>query len=54
VAPRLPAFALDALRPLHSDTGPEPFVSYLRTVVPTERYVEGREKVHVKVRAVLE
>jgi hypothetical protein len=54
VAPRLPGFALDALRPLHSDTGPEPFASYLRTVVPTERYVEGREKVHVKVRAVLE
>jgi hypothetical protein len=54
VAQRLPGFALDALRPLHSDLGPEPFPSYLRTVVPTERYVEGREKVHVRVRAVLD
>jgi hypothetical protein len=53
VTPRLPGFALDALRPLHSDTGPEPFASYLRVVVATERYVEGRDKVHVKVRAVL-
>lgn len=54
MTPRLPGFALDALRPLHSDTGPEPITSYLRTVVPTERYVEGRDKVHVKVRAVVQ
>jgi hypothetical protein len=53
VAPRLPGFALDALRPAHSDTGPEPYASYVRTVVPTERFVEGRDKVHVKVRPVL-
>jgi hypothetical protein len=54
MTPRLPGFALDALRPLHSDTGPEPITSYLRTVVPTERYVEGRDKVQVKVRAILQ
>jgi hypothetical protein len=53
VAPQLPGFALDALRPAHSDTGPEPFASYVRAVVPTERFVEGRDKVRVKVRAVM-
>jgi hypothetical protein len=53
VAPRLPPFALDALRPAHSDVGPEPFYGYVRTVVPTEQYVEGRDHVKVKVRPVL-
>jgi hypothetical protein len=53
VAPRLPGFALDALRPMHSDNGPEPYSSYLRTIVPTERYVSGRDKVRVKVRPIL-
>jgi hypothetical protein len=53
VAPRLPPFALDALRPAHSDVGPEPFYSYARTVVPLEQYVEGRDHVHVKVRPVV-
>ncbi len=53
VAPRLPGFALDALRPAHSDTGPEPYASYVRTVVPTERFVEGRDRVHVRVRPIL-
>ena len=46
VAPRLPPFALDALRPAHSDVGPEPFYCYVRTVVPLEQYVEGRDHVH--------
>jgi hypothetical protein len=54
VAPQLPGFALDALRPAHSDNGPEPYVSTLRTVIATERYVEGRDKVRVKVRAVMQ
>src|ERR1700722_7701574 len=53
VAPRFPGFALDALRPMHSDNGPEPYSSYLRTIVPTERYVSGRDKVRVKVRPIL-
>jgi hypothetical protein len=53
VAPRLPPFALDALRPAHSDVGPEPFYSYARTTVPLEQYVEGRDHTHVKVRAVV-
>jgi hypothetical protein len=53
VAPRLPPFALDALRPSHSDIGPEPFTSYARTVVPLDEYVEGHDKVKVKVRPVV-
>jgi hypothetical protein len=53
VAPRLPAFALDALRPAHADTGPEAFTSYVRTVVPLDKYVEGKDKVKVKVRPVV-
>jgi hypothetical protein len=54
VAPRLPGFALDALRPLHSDTGPEPFASYVRVVIPVEHFVEGRDKLRVKVRQAME
>jgi hypothetical protein len=53
VASRLPPFALDALRPAHSDLGPEPFYSYVRTTVPLEQYVEGRDHVKIKVRAVV-
>jgi hypothetical protein len=53
VARDLPPFALDALRPLHSDDGPEAFPTYARVVVPIERYLEGRDKVKVKVRAVV-
>jgi hypothetical protein len=50
LAPRLPGFAFDALRPLHSDTGAEPVASYARAVVPMDHYVEGHDKVKVKVR----
>jgi len=53
IAPRLPAFAFDALRPVHSDTGPEAVVSYIRTVVPLDQYIDGRDKVKVKVRRVM-
>jgi hypothetical protein len=53
IAPRLPAFALDALRPVHSDTGPEAYLSYARTVVPLDWYLEGKDKVKVKVRQVV-
>ncbi len=53
VAPRLPGFALDALRTQHSDTGPDPFITYSRAIVPVDRYIEGRDKVKVKVRPVL-
>ena len=53
VAPRLPPFALDALRPAHTDVGPEPFYSYAHTTVPVEQYVDGHDHVKVKVRPVL-
>jgi hypothetical protein len=53
VTPRLPSFTLDALRPQSSDSGPELFPSWSRTVVPLDFYVEGRDKLKVKVRSVL-
>jgi len=53
VTERLPAFTLDALRPQNSNGGPEPFPSWSRTVVPLDWYVDGRDKVKVKVRAVV-
>ncbi len=53
VTQRLPMFTLDALRPQSSDTGPDAFQSWSRTVVPLDFYVEGRDKVKVKVRSVV-
>jgi hypothetical protein len=53
VTQRLPPFTLDALRPQNGDTGPESFQSWSRTVVPLDLYVEGRDKVKVKVRSVV-
>lgn len=53
VAKALPPFALDALRPASSDVAPEAFASYARTVVPLDRYVDGGNKVKVKVRPVV-
>jgi hypothetical protein len=53
VTQRLPAFTLDALRPQSSDAGPETFQSWSRTVVPMEWYLEGKDKVKVKVRSVI-
>jgi hypothetical protein len=50
VAPRLPSFALDALRPQTSTVGPEPYLTYARTVIPFDNYIEGRDKVKIKVR----
>ncbi|MDF2691753.1 MAG: hypothetical protein K0S65_136 [Labilithrix sp.] len=50
VADRLPAFALDALRPSSTDVAPDAFASYARTIVPLDRYVEGADRVRVKVR----
>ncbi len=53
VAERLPPFALDALRPVSSDVAPDAFGAYARTIVPMERYVDGSDRVKVKVRPVL-
>ena len=53
VTQRLPAFTLDALRPQSSDVSPEAFQSWSRTVVPLDLYVDGKDKVKVKVRSVV-
>lgn len=53
VADRLPSFALDALRPATSDVAPDAFPSYTRYVTLLDRYVEGSDRVHVKVRPVV-
>ena len=53
VAPRLPAFAIDALRPTTSDYAPEVVASYVRSIVPVDEYVEGHDKFKVKVRVKL-
>jgi hypothetical protein len=53
VTQRLPMFTLDALRPQSSDTGPDTFPSWSRSIVPLDWYVEGKDKVKVKVRAVV-
>ncbi len=53
VAERLPSFALDALRPASSDVAPDAFPSYVRSVVPIERYVDGSDRVRVKVKPIV-
>ena len=50
VAESLPSFAVDALRPTSGDVAPEALPSYARTVTPLDRYVEGRDKIRIKVR----
>jgi hypothetical protein len=52
-APGLPAFAFDALRPAHSTAAGEAVWTYARTVVPLDSYVDGRDKVKVRVRRAL-
>jgi hypothetical protein len=53
VAGRLPSYALDALRPATSDAIPETYPAYSRTVVALDKYVEGRDKVKIRVRPVV-
>ena len=53
VADRLPAFALDALRPSSTDVAPDAFPSYTRTIAPLDRYVEGSDRAKVKVRPIV-
>jgi hypothetical protein len=50
VAERLPSFALDALRPASTDVAPDAFGSYTRAIVALDRYVDGADRVRVKVR----
>ena len=53
VAERLPSFALDALRPASSDVAPDAFPAYTRSIVALDRYVEGSDKVKIKVKPVV-
>jgi hypothetical protein len=53
VASRLPPGALDSLRPLHDTTSPEPFVSFVRKEIPMGRFIDGKDRVRVRVRSVL-
>ncbi len=53
IAAALPNFALDALRPASASVAPEPIWTQVRTVAPMDRYVEGRDRVRVRVRPVL-
>jgi hypothetical protein len=50
LAPQLPDFAMDALRAVHSDVGAEAVATYARAVIPLEHYVDGHDKLKVKVR----
>jgi hypothetical protein len=51
VSQRLPAFAVDTLRPSSSDRQPATFTQYQRTIVPTARYLSENVRIRVKVRA---
>jgi hypothetical protein len=53
VASRLPPGALDSLRPLHDTASPEPFISFVRKEIPMGRFVDGKDRVRVRVRSVL-
>lgn len=53
VADRLPAFALDALRPASTDVAPDAFPSYVRSIVALDRYVEGADRARIKVRPIM-
>ena len=53
VADKLPAFALDALRPWSSDVAPDVFATYTRVVTPLDRYVDGSDRMRVRVKPVV-
>ncbi len=53
VADRLPAFAIDAMRPASTDVAPDAFASYARAIVPMDRYVDGADRARVKVRPIV-
>jgi hypothetical protein len=53
VANRLPPFALDALRPYSSDVVPDAFASYTRVITPLDRYIDGSDRVRVRVKPVV-
>ena len=50
VASRLPPSALDVLRPARDTNAPEPFVAYARKSFPIRYFIEGKDRVKVRVR----
>jgi hypothetical protein len=53
VAERLPDFAFDALRPVTTDVAPEALPSFVRATTAIDKYMQGRDKVKIKVRSVV-
>lgn len=53
VASRLPPGAIDTLRSASSTVAPEPIPSYVRTVIPLNHFVSGKDSVKIHVRNVL-
>lgn len=53
VADQLPSFALDALRPWSSNVAPDAFPTYARVITPLDRYVDGSDRVRVRVKPVV-
>lgn len=51
VATRLPPGALDTFKTSASSVTPETFGAYQQTAFPMQRFIVGRDRVHVKVRA---
>ncbi len=50
IASRLPPGAIDTLRSASATLAPEPFPSVVRTILPMNHYVVGRDTVKVRVR----
>jgi hypothetical protein len=53
VADRLPAFALDAMRWASTNVAPNPFPTYARTIALLDRYVDGTDRLRVKIRPIV-
>lgn len=50
IAKQLPPSMLDTLRPTGDSASPEPIVTTVRTRFPIGRYIDGRDRVRVRVR----
>jgi hypothetical protein len=53
IASRLPPGAIDTLRPSTQSDAPETFSVQLQTAIPLQRFLIGRDTVHVKIRSIL-
>jgi hypothetical protein len=53
IASRLPPGAIDTLRPTTQSDAPETFSVQLQTAIPLQRFLVGRDTVHVEIRPIL-